>query len=430
MSADETFETASVRLFQGLAGRFRTDRLQAEGPSRRPPRLWELDHKHLCPVVGTCLSIEGLHKLARKHGVVPGGATDYEAHVTVVGHCNTRNALSEAMQRTLDRRHALWVDRFAKAGTAEAANRLWKEALAQGEAAGALWGVLTCRAAGEELRQTAYEDIHMLSHQVGAGVRADLRRTAGLEEKVRQLEAEQARARRRADQAIAEGDLMVRHMERRLAEARAQASEADRLRREVEALASGTRLAELEARLAEAEGRAARLERQAERLPVLEGQVAALGAENSHLAEAAGRAEAERGALERLLLADEACSGQCRNCPEGLQGRCVLCVGGRPAALPQYRRLAERLGVRLIHHDGGREEALSRLPELLAASDAVICPTDCVSHAAYYRLKRHCRQLGKPCVLARGSGMASFALALERLAAGRTDIQPEARQEA
>ncbi|MEW5968101.1 MAG: DUF2325 domain-containing protein [Pseudomonadota bacterium] len=48
--------------------------------------------------------------------------------------------------------------------------------------------------------------------------------------------------------------------------------------------------------------------------------------------------------------------------------------------LPQYRELAERLGVRLIHHDGGQEEAMSRLPDLLAASDAV--PTDCISHTA------------------------------------------------
>ena len=103
----------------------------------------------------------------------------------------------------------------------------------------------------------------------------------------------------------------------------------------------------------------------------------------------------------------------------------MLCVGGRTPLLPQYRQLAERLGVRLIHHDGGREEALSRLPDLLASSDAVICPTDCVSHPAYYQLKRHCKQAGKPCVLVKSSGVGSFAAALTRLAEGRAEIQGE-----
>lgn len=79
--------------------------------------------------------------------------------------------------------------------------------------------------------------------------------------------------------------------------------------------------------------------------------------------------------------------------------------------------------MRLIHHDGGREEALSRLPDLLAASDAVICPTDCVGHLAYYQLKKHCKQAGKPCVLVKRSGVASFAAALTRLAEGRAEIQ-------
>ncbi len=97
-------------------------------------------------------------------------------------------------------------------------------------------------------------------------------------------------------------------------------------------------------------------------------------------------------------------------------------MGGRTTLLPQYRELAERLGVRLIHHDGGQEEAMSRLPELLAAPDAVVCPTDCVSHNAYYPLKGHCKAHGKPCIMTRSSGGAGFAMALTRLAEGKNEI--------
>jgi hypothetical protein len=57
---------------------------------------------------------------------------------------------------------------------------------------------------------------------------------------------------------------------------------------------------------------------------------------------------------------------------------------------------------------------MSRLPDMIDGADAVICPTDCVSHAAYYQLKRHCKQSGKPCLMFKGAGISSFAIALTR----------------
>jgi hypothetical protein len=100
----------------------------------------------------------------------------------------------------------------------------------------------------------------------------------------------------------------------------------------------------------------------------------------------------------------------------------VLCVGGRSSLVAQYRALAGRLGIRLIHHDGGQEEALSRLPDMINGADAVLCPTDCVSHAAYYALKRHCKRTGTPCLLFKGASVTGFALALARLSAGQTSL--------
>ena len=54
--------------------------------SKLPTRIWELEHKLLCPVVGTCLSMDEVGKLARKHGVIHPDVSDYETHVTVVSH--------------------------------------------------------------------------------------------------------------------------------------------------------------------------------------------------------------------------------------------------------------------------------------------------------------------------------------------------------
>jgi hypothetical protein len=82
--------------------------------------------------------------------------------------------------------------------------------------------------------------------------------------------------------------------------------------------------------------------------------------------------------------------------------------------------LVLRCNGRFEHHDGGLEDSRRRLETKLAAADAVICPTDCVSHDAYYRTKRLCKRHGKPCILLNGSGLSPFARALQSLAQQRT----------
>lgn len=135
----------------------------------------------------------------------------------------------------------------------------------------------------------------------------------------------------------------------------------------------------------------------------------------------------ERCALERLLMSDTAKLEGCTSCP---QTPCnILYVGGRGAMASHYRQLAARIGIHLIHHDGGQEEALSRLPEMIQGVDAVLCPTDCISHSAYYQLKQHCKRNGTPCLFFRGSSVSSLAAAMERLARGEFSIgQPLNRQ--
>jgi hypothetical protein len=428
MNSGISFDEASMNLFRHIAAGIEAKDGAREMGAQRPPRLWELADKHCCPVVGTCLPIEEVRKLARKHDVIAAGASDFEAHVTVVGHCTARNPLSEAVQKALDKRHALWVGRFARARTADAAARLWKEALGRGEAAGALWGVLTCRAATPELHQAAYEDIHMRSHQVGAGVRADLKRTAALEAELREVRGQAERAARRAESELSHRDMHIRILQQSLEVANAQAALATELKRQLAEHASGRRLAEAEARLAEAGARAAQLEREGARARALQERVAALEAEKRRLARALTDAEDERAALERFIVD----APECTACPDGpackppdFLGRRLLCVGGRISLQAHYRALVERAGGAIEFHDGGREEALSRLPDLLARADGVICPGDCVSHPAYYQLKRHCKRLNKPCVLLRNSGLASFAEGLKRLAEARVEIGAE-----
>lgn len=396
-----------------------TTRFELAGSRGR--KLWELEEKHHCPVIGTCLSVDELRKLARKGGFSGKSFEDYRLHVEAVSLSLTRNDVSEAMHKLLERKFALHRVRFSRLGSDEEVRAAWREHFEQGDVAGAMWAAITHRHASIATSQVIYEDVHMLSHQVGAGQAADLRRQEWLERQRAELLAETARLREQR--------------ERQAAELRALVEERDALREQnahlqplllrVRELESGQAMVAMGQRLLLAEAQAGRGRELETRARGLEERVGVLRADKARLTREWEEATAERDALERLWLAGApaaACDGECAACPEGLQGRCVLCVGGRTPLLPQYRQLAERLGIRLLHHDGGREEALSRLPDLLNAADAVICPTDCVGHLAYYQLKKHCKQTGKPCVLTKSSGVAGFAAALSRLASGRVDI--------
>ena len=75
---------------------------------------------------------------------------------------------------------------------------------------------------------------------------------------------------------------------------------------------------------------------------------------------------------------------------------------------------------------GGREESISRVPDMINGADAVICPTDCVIHTAYYLLKPHCKRTGKPCLLLKGAGVSGFAVALAQLSGGRITLSGNA----
>jgi hypothetical protein len=82
--------------------------------------------------------------------------------------------------------------------------------------------------------------------------------------------------------------------------------------------------------------------------------------------------------------------------------------------------LVEHCHGEFAHHDGGHENNMGRLQTVLASADAVICLTGNVSHGAYYVVKRHCKQHGRPCVLLKNAAVSSFCQGLSALAGGAT----------
>jgi hypothetical protein len=140
----------------------------------RRRRLWQLDHSCHCPLIGVGLPLPVLRKLVDK---LSGGKTvadDYEIHVAAVSECASRNRLSEALQKELERRYATVLLRYRSLTSTEQLFASWRAAVAVGDVAGAFWAALTHPRCTPALEQQLCRDLHMVQHQAGACVRADL----------------------------------------------------------------------------------------------------------------------------------------------------------------------------------------------------------------------------------------------------------------
>lgn len=389
-----------------------------EAPHRH--KLWQIAHRYHCPIIGTCLNMEELRKLARRASLEGWDSeSDYTLHSTAVGLADHRNGLSDPMQKLLERKFAALVRRSASVKSSEELLSWWRAALARGEAAGAFWAAMSHAHASEQVAHLIYEDIHMLSHQVGAASHAGLGELARLRRVEAELTLKLERQQARHAAQLAEKAQEIGGLSRRIGgalEIERQQRAAEQQTREDVMGGDRARLhiAELEQRLEAEVLRAAHAENRYEELAV---QTAEL---RRKVHELQGERDAAEDALTNVLT-PPAC-GDCAEGREGrcnsanFSGRCILCVGGRSGMADHYRSLVERSNGRFVHHDGGVEDNPKRLQALLSSADAVICPADNVSHGAYYVVKRLCKQYGKPCVMLNRSGLSTFARGLAELA--------------
>lgn len=359
-------------------------------PSRRRA-IWDLGDSLHCSVIGTCLSAEELRRLLRKIDSGEADASDHRLHGLAVGLCGRQGAAAKLINKALDERHRATIRRFEAARDVGALRELWTGALALGEIPGAYWALLTHPHASKELVLEVFGDVHMLSHLVGAANRADIRRLAEQDREIAALRETVARQQQRLRDDLIERDTRIRSLQDLLTlEAQrttltAAATETDRLIAELQ-----SRIERLVSRAEAAEARRAGLEQ-------------SLAQERRRGADLAGEVEALRrevAAGEALLEEANPVEGAARN------QYVVLYVGGRSGQTALLRRAAARAGAELMHHDAEQGGAL--LPGLVARATLVVFPVDCVSHDAALGVKRLCRQLGRPFVALRSTGVGSL----------------------
>ena len=371
------------------------------GSKRR--RLWELPTESHCSLVGVCMPIGNLRQIVAK---TLGGklvADDYELHSGVVSECETRNRISECLQRALEQRHANAVRKFRSAKSRDAVLMLWREAVDDGDISGAFWAALTHAWCDESLERLLCRELHMLQHQAGAHARADLRRMSELIDENAALGHELARVQQRSTRLLCDKVTRIEQLEAELIRVRAQLSAAETDRDEAR-----TALDTLRATIPDLETRERLHKRIAQLqtcLDTRDEQLAALRQQSVQRPAAVARANR----IDAVDTTDPVPSAPQPSC---LAHKKVLCVGGRNSSIASYRNIIESYGGDYVHHDGGMEESIARLVASIAAADLIICQTGCISHDAYWRVKDQCKRTGKQCIYVENPSPSSLARSL------------------
>lgn len=231
----------------------------------------------------------------------------------------------------------------------------------------------------------------MLSHLIGASFRKQSMEVASLREQLSSLQEKRERVEVGLHSALEERDTTIVELKLEITQTRSKiATVSSPCNSTVEQIDQHkTQLA---------------IERARERAHSAETDAKSLRNENKMLVK-------RMAALERQMLQTMPEDKGDEEQPD-LSGQSILYLGGRHNQIPHFQRLIEAFGAKMIYHDGGLEDAVARIDEVLPSVDCVFCPINCVSHDACLRAKHGCKKFGKTFVPLRSASKASLRQAL------------------
>ena len=361
----------------------------------RRRKIWEVTGGWHCSVVGTCLTLLDLRTLARKLSVKtkPDYSRDYQLHGFFAQEAGIYDKPGKLLNKLLDKRHAAAIRKTRSLKCENKLRNFWNSALETGDIPGPYWAILSHPYATQKLSESMFADVHMLSHLVGSSNRADIRRLQELNEGNSELSAKILKQQRHHSQRINAKDVEITNLREKLGLLAAMLKDTpDRTSTQQLETSSSVLLQEIE-----------HLRKQkASSRPI----VMNLQHQNDQLTNLVQSLHIENATLERTLQGSAATDDT--ECPFDLEGRCLLYVGGRISTVHRLKALVEEWNGHFIHHDGGLERFIDELARAILKVDAVIFPTDCVSHNAANKIKSLCQQTMKPFIPLRSSGIASF----------------------
>ena len=365
---------------------------QSDGGKSRRRWLWESTDNAHCPVIGTCLSHDDLLKVGKRLRLqFEPGFQDYDLHAYFVKATTTDSKEARAIHKLLDERHRGALRRFGRLQCEDKLTELWEEMRNSGQIAGAFYAIMTLRHVSKEIRAKIFGEVHMLSHLIGASFRKQSMEVASLREQLNNLQEKRERVEVGLHSALEERDVTITELNLEITQARSKIS------------ASSSPCNSTVEQIDQHKTQLA-IERSRERAHSAETDAKALRLENKML-------QKRLVALERQMLQSVPEDNADEEQPD-LRGRSILYLGGRHNQIPHFQKLIDSFGAKMVYHDGGLEDAVARIDEVLPSVDCVFCPINCVSHDACLRAKHGCKKFGKTFVPLRSASKASLRQAL------------------
>ncbi len=383
-------------------------------------KLWELDHIYHCAVIGTCLTMTEVKKLLRSFRIDITNSNSYEIHTTIVTLISYNDFPSKKVQNYLDKKFKVALQKTRKMDARELKEE-WKRVFNNGDLIATFWAIMSHPNTNDEMKKNFYGDIHMLSHMSGASNRADLKRLKILESAQKEFSSETQIQLVKHQKIQLENDRLQ-------VELQLQSEKTNDLVNQVTALINANEQLTILNNVKQCE----QLNLQVEKLnnkinfqdneidkyqnstALLDKVVAELNRQASIYQKTITAYKSETEHLQNLLCKNQE-EDECQFKTQGLCGQCILYVGGKSNLIPHYRELVEGKAGAFIHHDGGLEKNTHDLSDSLNRADLVVFPSDCISHDAYWKIKRTCKKQQKPYKYLQSSGVHSLSSMLDKI---------------
>ena len=399
--------------------------------------IWELSKHHHCSIVGTCLSIGEARTIGKKIGVKCLNKDDLDStiHSVLVRESEQKNKVSMLLNKALNKKYESSIRLFRKCQTLKEIRGLWKQSMNMGNIPGPYWAALSHPLIDFELTIKVYSDVHMLSHLVGASNRADIARLAQLEQELAEMLEKQKSIMSRNNKKIAQLKAEIGGHQSKIKRLEEQNSNLkarlfiDKPAQSIEEINSDFS----QGVLLSGESYPSAIHENLQRKSKIIGRnlrlVDDIGKLTTEKVDLNYKLETAQQELEQVSTELEAANNFIQNLVSdsappaqrcNLFGKCVLYIGGRAGNICRMCDLVDKMNGQLIHHDGGKEDSLASLKGAISSADAVIFPTDCVSHSSALEAKKLCKKMDKPLLPIRSSSLSS-------LVSGLVEIQSDLR---
>ena len=357
--------------------------------------LWDFTDNVHCPLIGTCLTANDLTAISKRLKLqINPQCKDYDLHSYFVTTTTKDCKEARAVHKLLDARHAGALRRFKRLVCDDKVTKLWNEMKISGQIASAFYAVMTLRNISLETRGIVFGEVHMLSHLMGASYREKSVEAAHLKHRLEDVNTRKTRIEIGLHEALEERDQKIVKLEVELRIAN-----------------NKTKPAKFINIIKEEHSRSDKRNRAVE---IARGKARAAEAEKNTSNNLLRKYRKQIFELRKKLKSVEKLKGHDHE-PIKLDGQSILYVGGRPGQISNLEKTADMFGAKFVHHDGGREDAITRLDKVLPSVDCVFCPISCVSHDACLRAKAGCKKYGKTFVPLRNASQASLKQALLKL---------------